>query len=305
MFIIARPCSLDDERGAASLALEPTLIMLLRLFLWPFRKRPRTGPPDAAPSAAGMTLEQYEAFVPAVTITEGATGVTYCTPNMATRWRVDTLYTKEPDTIEWLRSFAAGDILVDIGANVGMYSIFAAKTRGAKVYAFEPESQNYALLYKNIVLNAVSDRVTAYCAALSDEEMFSLLYLSNFHLGDSCHTFGAALDSNLRDRESRYTQGCFSTTLDKLTARGVLPVPTHIKIDVDGIEHKVLAGCRGTLTDSRVKSVLVEINTRLPEHARILDEMAALGFSYCAGQVAASMRQDGPFKGVANHVFRR
>jgi FkbM family methyltransferase len=219
--------------------------------------------------------------------------------------RVETLYTKEPDTIEWIRTFQDGEVLVDIGANVGMYAIFAAKTRGTKVYAFEPESQNFALLYKNIVPNRIDDKVTAYCAALSDEEVFSLLYLSEFKLGGSCHTFGESLDPSLRDRESQYRQGSFSTTLDKMTGRGVVPVPTHIKIDVDGIEHKVLAGCRRTLEDARVKSVLVEINTNLPEHRRIIAKMEALGFSYSVGQVASSMRQEGPFKGVANHVFRR
>lgn len=252
-----------------------------------------------------LTLEQYESLLPAVTIRDGESTVTYCTPNLATRWRVDTLFTKEPDTIEWIRCFETGDILLDIGANVGMYSIFAAKTRGTRVYAFEPESQNYALLYKNIVLNGVSDLVTGYCAALSDEETFSLLYLSNFQLGGSCHTFGAALDPNLRARESEHTQGCFSTTLDKLVERGVLPVPTHVKIDVDGFEHKVLEGCRKTLADRRVKSVLVEINTNLPEHRRVVEEMAAQGFSYSASQVESAIRQEGPFKGVGNHVFRR
>jgi FkbM family methyltransferase len=277
--------------------------MLLRLLRTLSNRRSRA--PAASPSTLELTLEQYESLLPAVTIREGASDVTYCTPNSATRWRVDTLFTKEPDTIEWIRGFEDGDILLDIGANVGMYSIFAAKTRGVRVYAFEPESQNYALLYKNIVLNGVSDLVTGYCAALSDEEIFSLLYLSNFHLGGSCHTFGAALDPHLRERESEHTQGCFSTTLDKLVQQRVLPVPTHVKIDVDGFEHKVIDGCRNTLADPRVKSVLVEINTNLPEHRRVVEDMAARGFSCSASQVESAIRQEGPFKGVGNHVFRR
>lgn len=276
--------------------------MLLRFLLSPLRNRRSSAP--AAPRLE-LTLEQYESLLPAVTIREGASDVTYCTPNSATRWRVDTLFTKEPDTIEWIRGFETGDILLDIGANVGMYSIFAAKTRGIRVYAFEPESQNYALLYKNIVLNGISDLVTGYCAALSDEETFSLLYLSDFHAGVSCHTFGAALDHHLRERPSGHVQGCFSTTLDQLVQRRVVPVPTHIKIDVDGLEHKVLDGGRNTLADRRVKSVLVEINTNLPEHRRLIDDMAAQGFSCSAGQVESSIRKDGPFKGVGNHVFRR
>lgn len=277
--------------------------MLLRLLLRPLRRRhPPGSPPPASPQ---LTPEQYETLLPVATLREGSVDVTYCTPNPATRWRVDTLFTKEPDTIEWIRGFETGDILLDIGANVGMYAIFAAKTRGTRVYAFEPEAQNFALLYKNIVLNAVADRVTGYCAALSDEETFSMLYLGDTQAGGACHTFGADLDPHLRVRESARMQGCCSTTLDKLVQRGVLPVPTHVKVDVDGLEHKVLDGCRDTLANPRLKSVLVELNTNLAEHRRIVEDMKALGFSFSAAQVESAMRREGPFKGVGNHVFRR
>ena len=124
-------------------------------------------------------------------------------------------------------------------------------------------------------------------------------------VGESCHTFGAAVDHHLRERPSQHVQGCFSTTLDQLVQRRVLPVPTHIKIDVDGLEHKVLDGGRNTLADRRVKSVLVEINTNLSEHQRVIEDMLALGFSYSADQVYSAMRREGPFKGMGNHVFRR
>jgi FkbM family methyltransferase len=277
---------------------------ILRVLLWPLRRRQAV----AAPSQDGMpplTPEQYEALQPIVTIPDGTIEVAYCTPNPATRWRVDTFFTKEPDTLQWIRGFASGEVLVDIGANVGMYTIWAAKTRGARVFAFEPESQNYALLQKNIVINGLGALVTAYCAALTDEEAFSVLYLSDFMLGGSCHTFGAAQDHHLQQRTAGYTQGCYSTTLDRLVDRGTLPVPDHIKVDVDGLEHKVFAGCRRTLADPKVKSVLVEINTGLAEHRRIIDDMARLGFGYSTEQVASSLRQQGPFKGVGNYVFRR
>ena len=275
----------------------------LRLLLWPLRKKTR--PPVAAPDPLPLTLEQYESIVPTVTLHDGATPVSYCTPTAATRWRVDTLFTKEPDTIEWIRGFNPGEVMVDIGANVGMYTIWAAKTRRVRVYAFEPESQNYALLYRNIVLNDLVHLVTGYCAALSDEERFSLLHLSLFQLGGSCHTFGAGHDTNLQPRQSRYTQGCFATSLDALVKRGVVPVPAHIKIDVDGLEHKVIAGCRETLADRSVKSVLIEINTNLPEHRAIIGEMAALGYNHSEQQAAAAQRQEGAFKGVGNYVFHR
>jgi hypothetical protein len=84
-----------------------------------------------------------------------------------------------------------------------------------------------------------------------------------------------------------------------------LPVPTQIKIDVDGIEHKVLAGAHETLRNPILKSVLVELNTNLDSHRRIIDDMSALGFSLSNDQVNAAIRNKGRFKGVGNHIFRR
>lgn len=257
-----------------------------------------------APEPA-VSLEQYEAINPMVEIADGDTSVIYCTPSVGTRWRADTLFTKEPDTIAWIGGFRRDEVLVDIGANVGMYTIWAAKTRGARVFAFEPESQNYALLYRNIVANELSARVTAYCLALSDERAYSQLHLSGFSLGASCHTFGAKVDHLLRPRESRVSQGCVSVTLDELVGAGTIDQPDYIKIDVDGLEHKVLAGARATLRHPRLKSVLVELNTHLGEHREVIAMLQAEGFSFSAEQVAQALRTSGAFEGCGNHVFTR
>ena len=72
-------------------------------------------------------------------------------------WRANTFDTEEPETIGWLDTLAADDILWDVGANVGMYSIYAARFRRCKVIAFEPESQNFAVLVRNISLNGLQD----------------------------------------------------------------------------------------------------------------------------------------------------
>lgn len=277
---------------------------LFRILFWPLRGRDR-GPAADLPPVPHRTLEEIEKINPILRVRDGATEVAYCTPNRYAKWRVDTLFTKEPDTIDWIRSFSPEDILVDVGANVGMYSIWAAKTRGTRVFAFEPESQNFALLNKNIVANELGDKVTAYCLALSDGTGFALLHLSRIAAGDSGHTFGVNLDHNLRPRAPRYTQGCVSTTLDHLVESGAMPVPTHIKVDVDGLEHKVLAGCRATLRDPRVKSILIEINSSLEEHRRIVEELVGSGFTFSEEQVQAARRTTGPSAGVGNYVFRR
>jgi FkbM family methyltransferase len=261
--------------------------------------------PPGRRTGLDMKLEDYERLAPCRTVAFQGRDMTFFTPNGRTLWRVESLLSKEPDTIEWIGGFAAGDTLLDIGANVGMYSIFAARTRGARVFAFEPESQNYAILNRNIHLNGLSDLVSAYCAALSDRPGFSQLHLSLFDSGGSCHSYGAPLDHNNQPVAGRFTQGCIATTVDDLVAAGAIPVPAHVKIDVDGLEHKVIAGAKTTLADRDVRSVLIEINTALDEHWEVVDAMLALGFDYGRDQVARSVRTEGTFQGVGNYVFRR
>ena len=229
----------------------------------------------------------------------------YCTPNAGTEWRVRTIFTKEPDTIEWIDTFAPGELLLDVGANVGMYAVWAARARGVRVAALEPESQNYALLNRNVFLNSLGDSVTAYCVAASDRDGFDFLYLSSFIAGDSCHSFGSSTAFDGRPMQAAFRQGCVAARIDSLVRDGVVPVPDHVKIDVDGIEPQVVAGAAETLRDRRVKSVLIEINTNAEEHWGIVDAMVAVGFDYSQDEVDRSQRRDGPFKGVGNYVFRR
>ena len=262
-------------------------------------------PNDDADHTATMNLEEYERLAPVKKVEFQGRDMTFFTPNGMTLWRVDTFFSKEPETIEWIAGFAEGDTLADVGANVGMYSIFAARARGARVFAFEPESQNYAILNRNIHLNGLSHLVNAYCAAVSERAGFAQLHLSMFLPGGSCHSYGAPLDHHNRPTASPFAQGCIATTIDDLVAAEAMPVPAHIKIDVDGLEHRVIAGAAKTLADRRVRSVLVEINTALEEHWEIVDALLALGFDYGRDQVERSVRTEGSFKGVGNYVFRR
>jgi len=252
-----------------------------------------------------LTLEEYEKLNPRCEIEHEGVRVIYSAPSRATKWRVDTLFEKEPCTIQWIASFPPGSTLVDIGANVGMYSIWAAKTRRTMVYAFEPESQNYALLNRNIAINDLEASVKAYCVALSDQRGYSELHLSDFQVGGSCHSLGERVDFAHRPMRPAFSQGCVSDRLDDLVAAGVVPVPQYIKIDVDGIEPKVVAGARRTIADERVRSLLIETNQNLPDHMQMVAEIESMGFRFDADQVAAAERKSGAFKGVAEYVFRR
>jgi len=252
-----------------------------------------------------LTLEEYEQLNPRCELNHNGVSVVYATPNIHTRWRVDSLFQKEPCTVEWIAGFAAGEVLVDIGANVGMYTIWAAKTRGARVCAFEPEAQNYALLNRNIVLNDLGSLVRAYCLALSNESGYSELHLSELTAGGSCHSLGEQVDFRHQPMRPAFSQGCVSARLDDLVGAGVVPPPDYIKIDVDGFEPKVIAGAATLLRSGKVRSLLIEVNQNLPDHMVMVEELGALGYAYDPAQVAAAERKSGLFKGCAEYVFRR
>ena len=66
-----------------------------------------------------LTLEQYEALNPTCQVSYQDVVVSYLTPSTHLKWRVDTLFDKEPATMEWIAGFRQDEILVDVGANVG------------------------------------------------------------------------------------------------------------------------------------------------------------------------------------------
>lgn len=220
----------------------------------------------------------------------------YAVSNDHTAWRVKSMFTKEPDTIAWIEGMEKGQTFIDIGANMGIYTIFAA-VRGLKVFAFEPEAQNYALLCRSVMFNDLPD-VSAYCLALGDTQSFDHLYLSGYLPGGSCHTFGENLDHRLTKRENELKQGCMSVPLDQLNIAA-----DHIKIDVDGLEHKVIAG--GEKTIRAAKSVLIEINQNLGQHKSLIAWMMEQGFKYDTAQVEAATRKEGTFKDCGNWIFVR
>ncbi|HEX6692156.1 MAG TPA: FkbM family methyltransferase [Burkholderiales bacterium] len=252
-----------------------------------------------------LTLEQYEKLIPSCHVQHEGKTISYLTPSTFLKWRVDSLHTKEPCTLEWIAGFGAGEVLIDVGANVGMYTVWAAMTRDVRVFAFEPESQNYALLNRNLILNGLGGRVKAYCLALSDTAGFSELHLAVLDAGGSCHQLGEKVDFNHRPAQPKFSQGCLSARLDDLVRDGVVPAPQHVKIDVDGFEPKVIAGAAQVLRAPGTRSLLIEVNQNLPDHMQMVSELNALGFRHDAAQVAQAERKDGPFKGCAEYVFHR
>lgn len=252
-----------------------------------------------------ITLEQYEKLNPKCELEIDGKKLIFATPSAFTRWRVESIFTKEPWTIEWLNELSSEDLLLDVGANVGMYTIWAAAIRNCNVVALEPESMNCSILNKNIIQNNLDKLVKAYGIGLSNANEFCVLNMQDMRVGGSNHSAGEALNFNLEPMPVHFQQGCVVFRLDDLIEKKNIPVPSRIKIDVDGFEHKVIEGATQTLQNSNVKSLLIETNTNLQEHKTMIQNLENFGFKYSPDQVSRAVRKSGPFQGVAEYVFRR
>jgi FkbM family methyltransferase len=189
------------------------------------------------------------------------------------------LHTKEPDTINWIDEYINdGDVLYDIGANIGVYSLYAAKYKNATTYSFEPESANYYYLNKNIYHNNLSNKIKAYNIALNDSNLLSVLNLSQFRPGAGDHNFNKELDANHKKFNSAFKQGMIGLSVDDFIYEWGGETPNHIKIDVDGNEHIVINGMTNILKDMKLKTIAIEVNLNLESDDELKNKLISYGF---------------------------
>ena len=155
------------------------------------------------------------------------------------KWRAETFWTKEPETLKWIGSFEPESYFTDVGANIGQYSLYAAFF-GHHVFAYEPQPANYQSLLRNIGLNKFFDLITAYPFALAEKQKITSLKIdSNDTAGKSGTRF---------QKHGNYFVQCI-----KLIGHS-----DYIKIDVDGIELDIVKDM--TWGEYCPKSALIEVS---------------------------------------------
>lgn len=171
-------------------------------------------------------------------------------------------YTREKVTMNWINHWIApDDVVYDIGANVGAYSLLigmkVASGKG-KVLAFEPESANFSSLNRNILLNGLSGTVIPYATAFGDKSRASEFYLSSTVPGSAMHGVDRAESDGIKF-EAKHVQGIYVVSVDEFLRDGSVPVPNHVKIDVDGSELSIVSSMPRLLGDPRLKTIMIEI----------------------------------------------
>lgn len=186
----------------------------------------------------------------------------------------------EPDTLAWLDALRDESCLWDIGANVGVFSLYAALSPNRRVVAFEPAAGTFALLVRNIELNRMSGRIAAYCAALSQETKLDALNMRTTEPGSWMNGFGVETNQFGEAIDIAFRQPAMGFAIDDFVRIFAPPLPSHVKMDVDGIEAMILRGGRNTLSAPTVRSMIVEIegDPGSERNREILALMAELGF---------------------------
>jgi FkbM family methyltransferase len=150
----------------------------------------------------------------------------------------------EPELYEFVKSIIKDfDMVLDIGANIGIFSVYAAKANTtARIYSFEPSGEAFARLNQNIRANKL-ENVTTYNVAVADKTGFLTFYEPEGHLtnGSLEVSFASHFDREPRKRMTIAVSGDLFEELMK-EAKNVL-----VKIDTEGAEAYVLQGLKDVI----------------------------------------------------------
>jgi FkbM family methyltransferase len=180
----------------------------------------------------------------------------YC-PINATINEFKMLTSHEEQIIQHFRP-VTGDVVVDVGAYIGRYSLIASKHVGllGKVISIEANPNNFEMLIRNVRLNQITNIKCINCAVYSHESKIKLYLVGE---RDSRTYYGTLLSTRANEGREKCVE-VNSYSLDQiLETRGINQV-NWIKIDVEGVEYEVLKGAAKTISRSNDLSLLIEIH---------------------------------------------
>ena len=232
--------------------------------------------------------------------------LTIHTPNSLCGYRADSFSTKEPETLAWIDEFGGDGPLFDVGANIGLYSLYYAATKSGTVYAFEPSVLNLGLLAKNIHTNGFERRIRIVPNPLTSHNQFADFSLSSVVEGGALSSFGVKYGHNGETLETIFSYQTLGFSLDYLLSAKLIEEPPQlIKIDVDGIEHLILSGAVDVLRSSSLKSLLIEVNDDFELQAKNVKSLLTSSGFTLREKRHSEMIASGSFSETFNQIWIR
>jgi FkbM family methyltransferase len=178
-------------------------------------------------------------------------------PNKHCEWRVQTLYSKEEDTVAWIRSMTSGQVFYDIGANIGVFSLVATKNpKIIAIHSFEPDPESFKFLELNISRNNAK-KIVSHNFAIGENEGSARLTKKIGHSGAS------KIDSEKNSTSGQFSSitmvnhNYLNSTLDSGTEK------YFVKIDVEGYELEVLTTLRNAEFFNSVEKLFIEFDPEI------------------------------------------
>jgi FkbM family methyltransferase len=168
-----------------------------------------------------------------------------------------------------------GDVFVDVGANMGYYTLLASQAVGndGLVVAFEPSRSNFQTLLKNLQSNP-SGNVMVLNLALSDQDSIAKLWGSPYFNTGVCSLRGPDFAASPSDFALTPT-----TRLSNIgSLKGLWPRVRLMKVDVEGLELAVLRGAEEVLRESQNLQITCEISPQWAETANLVGYLSDFGF---------------------------
>ena len=227
----------------------------------------------------------------------------FYSPNRINRFRIETFSSKEPETLRWIENFEENNVFWDIGANVGLYTCYAAKLKNTSVYAFEPSIFNLEILTKNIFLNQLSSNVTIVPFPLTNKLKETEFKMTSADWGASNSTFGEDYNYDGSKLKKKFNYKMLGLSMNDCVNILKMKQPDYVKIDVDGIEHLILEG--GDQILKKTKSILVEVDEKFIMQVERTKKYLTEAGLQLAEKKHSDLIEKSKFKSVFNQIWER
>src|SRR5688500_14461311 len=196
-----------------------------------------------------------------------------------------------------LHALRPTDLFLDVGANIGSYTVLASKVVGANCVAIEPIAKTVAHLRDNLALNAIEDRVRVEACAVGETA-------GTVRMTPNEDSINRVIEA---DAGSRDVVEVPCRTLDEIIGSG--PVPQIMKMDIEGLELPALRGATRMLSNSDLRACIIEVWSKSNTDDRtahpVLGLMASFGFKTATYDGFARVLRATPGLSRGNTLFVR
>jgi len=228
------------------------------------------------------------------------------TPSSMCLFRANTFSTSESETLLWIEEYGGNDcVLFDIGANVGLYSIYHSVLNNGKSYAFEPSIFNLKQLARNIYENKCHTKIFIIPNPLSSTNKIQKFKYGNIEEGGALSAYGVEYGFDGTNIDTVLSSNVLGFSLDYLISNKLInDLPNIIKMDVDGIEPIILKGAIETISSTNVRSILIEVNSDFKEQENKVHQILNdCGFTFRQKYTSPSENEKSRFYNSGNEIW--